>query len=544
MTNPFTVQVPSILDALSQFDKGYAWGTERRKEGQLRDAGRSLQKRDFGSAIDQLMGAGQLDAGIKVMGLQEAERTRGLQAQADQAAFASITGIPSASGQSASAPQSWGNAIAGIESGGRYDALGPLVTKSGDRAYGKYQVMGNNIPEWTQAALGKRMTPQEFLADPQAQDAVFKHRFGQYAAKYGPEGAARAWFAGEGGMNNPNAKDQLGTSVQQYGQRFAQAAGVPASGADPAAMPPNAQLTQGYAIPGQQQAGGPNLSPRARNLLGAMARPNLSANARDALKLALNQEFEQNKTPEAVRQYLFAKGDGYRGSYLDFQRDLKRTNDDPRLVELFDENTGQPYKARYDSKTGEYTRVGGVKAPTGMQITTNKDGTVSLTQGPMKGGKLTEQQSKDSVFLTRAVGAMPVLDALGDKLASFSDSVGGKAPLVGNYLKSKEYQQAEQAGREWMMSILRKDTGAAITKEEESIYGDMYLPRPGDDKAVLTQKKAARQRATQAIQLGLPPEAILNLERAGVSLVQGGGSTEPQAQPSTPAPPTGFRIIE
>src|SRR5512139_3343869 len=110
-------------------------------------------------------------------------------------------------------------AISGIESGGRYNLLGP-VTRKGDRAYGKYQVMGSNVPEWTRDALGTPMTPDQFLADPNAQEAVFKHRFGQYRAKYGPEGAARAWFAGEGGMNDLGRQDQLGTSVASYGQKF------------------------------------------------------------------------------------------------------------------------------------------------------------------------------------------------------------------------------------------------------------------------------------------------------------------------------------
>jgi hypothetical protein len=111
------------------------------------------------------------------------------------------------------------NAISRIESGGRYDLQGP-VTSSGDRAYGKYQVMGANIPQWTKDALGRSMTPAEFLADPKAQDAVFDHIFGSYVNKYGPGGAARAWFAGEGGMDNPNARDQLGTSVGSYERQF------------------------------------------------------------------------------------------------------------------------------------------------------------------------------------------------------------------------------------------------------------------------------------------------------------------------------------
>ena len=124
-------------------------------------------------------------------------------------------------------------AIAGIESGGTknpYILTGP-ATKSGDRAYGKYQVMGANIPQWTQEALGKPMTPDEYLANPDAQESVFKHKFGEYAKKYGPEGAAKAWFAGEHGMNNPNAKDSFGTTVSEYARRFnAASPGAPPAG--------------------------------------------------------------------------------------------------------------------------------------------------------------------------------------------------------------------------------------------------------------------------------------------------------------------------
>jgi len=126
------------------------------------------------------------------------------------------------------------NAIAGIESGGRYDAVGPPANEKGQRAYGKYQIMDFNVGPWTQEVLGQAMTPQQFLASPQAQDAVFKAKFGQYTQKFGsPEAASRAWFAGEGGMNNPGAKDVLGTSVQGYGDRFAQAYGAGATGPGP-----------------------------------------------------------------------------------------------------------------------------------------------------------------------------------------------------------------------------------------------------------------------------------------------------------------------
>jgi hypothetical protein len=124
--------------------------------------------------------------------------------------------------------------IAGIESGGAKDpySLVGAQTRTGDRAIGKYQIMGANVPQWTAAALGQPMTPEQFRASPEAQEATFRHRFGQYVDKYGEEGAARAWYAGEGGMKNPNATDVHGRlTVAGYGgdylKRLAAAGGNP-----------------------------------------------------------------------------------------------------------------------------------------------------------------------------------------------------------------------------------------------------------------------------------------------------------------------------
>lgn len=86
-----------------------------------------------------------------------------------------------------------------IESSNRYDAIGPDVQRKGfvDRAYGKYQVMGENIPAWTKRWYGQALSPQEFLANPDAQEAVFKGEFGSYIKKYGNVAdAASMWHSG------------------------------------------------------------------------------------------------------------------------------------------------------------------------------------------------------------------------------------------------------------------------------------------------------------------------------------------------------------
>jgi hypothetical protein len=111
-------------------------------------------------------------------------------------------------------------AIANIESGGDYSALGP-TTKSGDRAYGKYQVMGNNIPSWTKQALGKSLTPEQFLASPEAQEKVFEDQFARNTEKYGSaQDAASVWFSGKPLAKAGQRADVLGTTVPSYVNKF------------------------------------------------------------------------------------------------------------------------------------------------------------------------------------------------------------------------------------------------------------------------------------------------------------------------------------
>src|SRR5208282_5677941 len=89
--------------------------------------------------------------------------------------------------------------VAHLESGGQanpYLALGPM-TRTGDRAYGKYQVMGANIPQWSSQVLGRTETPLQFLHDSDAQEAIARSRLGASLAKYGnPGDAASVWFTG------------------------------------------------------------------------------------------------------------------------------------------------------------------------------------------------------------------------------------------------------------------------------------------------------------------------------------------------------------
>jgi hypothetical protein len=117
----------------------------------------------------------------------------------------------------------YANAIKRIESSGNYGALGP-ATRNGDRAYGAYQVMGNNIPDWTKQHYGQALTPQQYLQNKDAQDAVFRGQFGGYVQKHGnPQDAASMWFSGKPLAGN-NANDGS-IAVPEYVRRFNAAMG-------------------------------------------------------------------------------------------------------------------------------------------------------------------------------------------------------------------------------------------------------------------------------------------------------------------------------
>lgn len=100
-------------------------------------------------------------------------------------------------------------AISSKESGGNYKAVNK---HSG--ALGKYQIMPANIASWSKAALGKSISTQEFLSNPDLQEKVAQHKLGEYFSKYGAAGAAVAWYAGEG-----NAKKYVANGGKGYDKK-------------------------------------------------------------------------------------------------------------------------------------------------------------------------------------------------------------------------------------------------------------------------------------------------------------------------------------
>jgi len=89
------------------------------------------------------------------------------------------------------------HAISGRESGGNYNAVN---RDSG--ALGKYQVMPGNVASWSKEALGHSVSTSTYLHSPKIQEQVAQYQLKKYYNKWGPGGAAVAWYAGPGAAPN------------------------------------------------------------------------------------------------------------------------------------------------------------------------------------------------------------------------------------------------------------------------------------------------------------------------------------------------------
>jgi hypothetical protein len=444
----------------------------------------------------------------------------------------------------------YGKAIAGIESGGRYDALGP-VTKTGDRAYGKYQVMGANVGPWTKEILGTELTPQAFAASPDAQDAVFKGKFGQYVQQTGnPQDAASMWFSGRPMVGN-TSKDQLGTSVPTYVQKFAKAlgsSGAPAE--DPAALPPNATPTQGYAIPGQPAAPASPFGGVNPGVVAALTSPYTSPGTKHVAQMILQHQMGDKVQYQTLPDGTILQMDpmGRSAPKPVYQAPTKLTHQtlpDGTVLEI--DPTGKiPPKPVYQAASKPTFGVVGkdqfgndvhgfidtikqttmpvaapsVGAPGAPIVITGPDGkpiTVPAGQDPRKfrdhittisadvaGGKSTEVQAKSEKFGNK----MELAERNIRDIETEGQSLTGRAKEYvpgGNLVQTDKYQKFKQARDNFITALLRDESGAAIGTAEFNRYEKELFPQPGDGAEVVAQKREARRIALEAMKKAAGP---------------------------------------
>jgi hypothetical protein len=137
-----------------------------------------------------------------------------------------------------------------------------------------------------------------------------------------------------------------------------------------------------------------------------------------------------------------------------------------------------------------------------LQIQAAQD---KLDNGP----RATQGEKTADAFYSRAVDA-------NNRVADVEAAVGTWEILAPNFANTTTGQQYQQAKNQFIESYLRKDSGAAIGKEEYANADRIYFPQIGDSAATRQQKQAARKRVLQSLQTqGTGNAATPTVERWG-----------------------------
>jgi hypothetical protein len=112
-------------------------------------------------------------------------------------------------------------------------------------------------------------------------------------------------------------------------------------------------------------------------------------------------------------------------------------------------------------------------------------------------------QSKNLMFYKLGVPANEVLNEYDQALTSLPENIAGNVPVLGEFMKSSQYQLAEQSARQLADIYIRITTGAAATKDEVDNVTKMLLPAPGSSTEKIEQARNMRTNIIESLRDGL-----------------------------------------
>lgn len=125
--------------------------------------------------------------------------------------------------------------------------------------------------------------------------------------------------------------------------------------------------------------------------------------------------------------------------------------------------------------------------------------TSELLRKPNEPVEIKTNQATAAGFGRRLEQAESVFDSLVKGGYDRSDIASAAESSLPNWAKGKKSQQQDQAERNFVNAVLRRESGAAISPTEFESATIQYFPRAGDSPEVLAQKKANRQQAGLAL---------------------------------------------
>lgn len=218
----------------------------------------------------------------------------------------------------------------------------------------------------------------------------------------------------------------------------------------------------------------------------------------------LPEEADFNTGPTLLMQHLTPEGQ------------LKQQNDDREF------NANEAYRGANLAIEREKLAGTGAKPPAGYRYTA--DGNLEFIKGgpsdpnkpvPARAFRPTTDQTNAAGFYDRMAEAEKTLSdpAVITAATDYTGRVKANLPFgAGNYLASPEYQKFDQAQRNFINAVLRKESGAAISQGEFDNAAIQYFPQPGDTADKIALK--AQNRATAIHSMKRAASSVLNQDQS------------------------------
>lgn len=156
-----------------------------------------------------------------------------------------------------------------------------------------------------------------------------------------------------------------------------------------------------------------------------------------------------------------------------------------------------------------------------------------VPRGARPAPKATDAQSITGAYANRMEQANLIFNKLDGYAANANPlafSGQSKLPDVANFLKSNNFQSVEQAQRNFLNAVLRRESGAVISPTEFTEGKKQYFAQPGDTPETVAQKAQTRglviEEFKKSAGLGYSPSAIMTAPASGTGGAQPSGATQ------------------
>ena len=265
-------------------------------------------------------------------------------------------------------------------------------------------------------------------------------------------------------------------------------------------------LAQGRPASQQELAG-----PEYQGIAPSIQYPAIEANTQSALAKALTgvspqaqalaPSLMQNLLPkktEKLIEYDTYKKEGGKKTFSDWAREI--TPEQQAKLDIDRQRLGlegakfalEKQKAAQELEFGKpLTESQGNATAFGMRA---KESNALLNQ-------LEQSGTKNTGLIRGAIGAtLGMTPFIGEKLEQ-------NANTALNFTASPAQQATDQARRNFVTAVLRKESGAAISPSEFENEAKKYFPQPNDDASTIRQKQHARETAIKALEIQAGPGA-------------------------------------